>query len=43
MMYDGGRGGLPKDHEQAMNWYRKAANLGDKFAKDKLKGLGPDH
>jgi TPR repeat protein len=32
IMYEQGRGGLPKDASQAVSWYRKAADAGDSDA-----------
>jgi hypothetical protein len=40
MMYENGRGGLPKDDSQAVNWYRKAAAAGNDYAVAALKRLG---
>ena len=44
MLYDNGQG-VAQDHEEAVNWYRKAANQGVALAQDNLglmyaKGLG---
>jgi hypothetical protein len=35
-MYETGRGGLPKDDAQAVNWYRKAADAGHAHGMTKL-------
>ena len=35
-MYEDGRGGLPKDEAQAVNWYRKAADNGNATAMNNL-------
>ena len=35
-MYEKGRGGLPKDDVQALNWYRKAADAGEAYSMTKL-------
>ena len=29
VLYESGRGGLPKDEAQAVSWYRKAAEAGE--------------
>ncbi|MBQ6970767.1 MAG: SEL1-like repeat protein [Synergistaceae bacterium] len=38
--YDKGEKGLPQDYTQAVYWYRKATEQGDKSAKWVLKRLG---
>jgi len=37
MMYENGRGGVPKDDAQALDWYRKAAHAGNSSG---MYGLG---
>ena len=39
MMYENGEGGLPKDRDEAIKYYRKGAEFGDKGAIDRLKKL----
>ena len=36
VMYENGRGGLPKDDAQAVSWYRKAADAGNAFGMSRL-------
>ena len=38
-MYQGGRGGLPKDDNKAIEWYRKAAEQGDANGKALLTAI----
>jgi TPR repeat protein len=38
--YEQGRGGLVKDETEAVQWYRKGAGTGDRFAMERLKTLG---
>ena len=38
-MYQGGRGGLPRDDKQAAEWYRKAAEQGVAEAQVNLGNL----
>ena len=37
-MYDKGQG-VPQDHEEALKWYRLAAEQGDAVAQDNLSGM----
>ena len=37
--YESGSSGFPKDREQALKWYRKAAECGDKYCADKVRKL----
>jgi len=39
VMYETGRGGLPKDDAQAVSWYRKAADAGDARAMASLGAM----
>ena len=36
MMYENGKGGLPKDEQRAVEWYRKAAERGQSIAQYNL-------
>ncbi len=38
-LYETGRGGLPKDYAQARQWYQKAADAGNAWAKNALLRL----
>jgi hypothetical protein len=40
LMYETGRGGLPRDRAQAVSWYRKSAAAGYEPASRRLRALG---
>jgi len=39
LFYEDGRGGLPRSREQARNWYQKASDGGNEYAKTRLRYL----
>jgi TPR repeat protein len=43
-MYEDGAGGLPKDAAAALDWYKKAADLGNSYGQEQVKRLqGASH
>jgi hypothetical protein len=42
VMYENGRGGLPKDDAKAVSWYRKAVDAGDGRGMANLGGMYED-